>query len=188
MTLSLKCVGRTAIRVVTCVVSVLFASELAAAAQPSGSLNYDEPLVGENIPSDHETVSIHDLQSAGIDWFGPDATLPVRCPYQGEGHTLHFSQELYEGYRKRGFSLRALCLALGSGDVHYDPLTGRKLRGYILAEEEEGAEEVHPFTVPDCFRKVSVIHGAGTAEQVWRPTGCEVRFDPRKRTACCQYQ
>lgn len=143
------------------------------------ALDPDKALVGKNIPSGYETVSMHALQGAGIDWLGPESKLPVSCPYQGEGWTLSFSKDLYASYKGRGFSLRAICLALASGDIHYDPSTGQRIRGYILKEEERGAEEVHPFRVPDCFREVEVIEGDGTAEVLWRPRGCDVKFDPR---------
>jgi len=126
--------------------------------------------------SDGEHVRQDDLRRSGIAW-NDVASLPVKCPYQGEGWTISFSDEFYESYKRRGFSLKAMCLSLGSEDVKFDPETGERLECYSLIGWESGG--CFPFYVSDCFRSVKVLSGDGTAEQVWRPTGCTVRFDPK---------
>jgi hypothetical protein len=129
-----------------------------------------------------EVLNERDLRKAGIAWLGV-ADLPIRCPFQGVGHTPTLSRDLFDHYRNRGFSLRSLCLALGSYDVRYDPSTGHRLNRYQLAgmeDLEQGDIEFYrfPLHVPDCFRTVEVLEDKG-ATVVWRPTGCVVRYHPK---------
>lgn len=126
-----------------------------------------------------ETVRQEDMRRHGVAWnvVGPVSRLPVECPYQGEGWTISFSREFYQMYVGRGFSLKALCLALASENVRFDPETGAPLKCYRLADWEDGG--CFPFYISDCFKSAQVISGNGTAEQQWRPTGCTLRFDPK---------
>jgi uncharacterized protein YraI len=120
-----------------------------------------------------------DMRRHGIAWsaFEPRMRpLPIGCPYQGEGWTLSFSREFYQSYVARGFSLKAMCLALASSNAHFDPETGAAIKCYRLAGWEDGG--CFPFYVSDCFRTVQVMRGDGTAEQYWRPTGCNINYDP----------
>jgi uncharacterized protein YraI len=127
----------------------------------------------------NEVIRQGDLRRHGIDWpilSGNPPGLPVGCPYQGEGWTLSFSREFYQSYLQRGFSLKAMCLALASESVRFDPETGKKIKCYRIVGWESGG--CYPFFAPDCFRTVQLISGDNTAEQAWRPTGCPVRYDP----------
>jgi hypothetical protein len=124
-----------------------------------------------------ETVRRADMRRHGIAWFEPGVPeLAVSCPYQGEDWTISFSRGFFQAYSDRGFSLKAMCLALASNDVHFDPETGRALKCYRLVDG--GNSGCFPFYVSDCFRTVQAI-GGSRAEQSWRPTGCDLRYDPK---------
>ena len=107
-----------------------------------------------------------DLRSAGIAW-ADVKELPVHCPYQGEGWTLSFSKAFYHKYQQRGFSLKALCLALASGYVNFNPETGQPIPQCAVAGYNYGI--TYPFYLPDCFKSATALSGDGTAEQTWRP-------------------
>jgi len=131
---------------------------------------------GREIASGSEAIRQEDMRRHGIAW-NAVPKLPIDCPYQGEGWTVSFSREFYESYKARGFTLKAMCLALGSSDVRFDPETGRPLRCYSLAGWEDGG--CFPFYVSDCFRTYDLISGNDTAEQKWRPAGCNIRYHPK---------
>jgi len=45
-----------------------------------------------------EVISERDLKRAGIGWGYYHGHFRLRCPYQGEGHTISFSQNFYNLY------------------------------------------------------------------------------------------
>jgi hypothetical protein len=74
--------------------------------------------------SNNALVRQVELRRHGIAW-NDVPKLPIECPYQGEGWTISFSNEFYQSYKARGFSLKAMCLGLGSINVRFDPQTGK---------------------------------------------------------------
>jgi hypothetical protein len=70
-----------------------------------------------------EIMRREDLRKEGIAW-GHVKSLPVGCPYQGEAETLSFSHAIVESYKRRGFTLKAMCVTLASGQVRFDPERG----------------------------------------------------------------
>lgn len=121
-----------------------------------------------------EKVNVHDLAAQGIGWA---ENLGEECPYQGEGQTISLSPDLASHYKRRGFSLTAMCLGLASEWVNFDPSTGVSIPQYEIVGET-GAYGRFPFFLPSCYRKVRVLAGRNTAWVRWRPDGCTLRFDP----------
>jgi hypothetical protein len=125
-----------------------------------------------------EIMRREDLRKVGIAW-GHVKGLPVECPYQGESETLSFSNTLVENYKRRGFTLKAMCVALASPDVQFDPENGHHIKQYALSGLiGPGADRTYPFHLGDCFRAVQIISGDETADTRWRPIGCTPRYDP----------
>jgi hypothetical protein len=93
--------------------------------------------------------------------------LKNKCYSYGEGgHIISTSDEFYDRFKQRGFSVEAMCLGLVS-NTHYDPETGRRLPTYILVYREQFKENMRrygkvvdlgvvsdelPFDLPDCFK------------------------------------
>jgi hypothetical protein len=127
------------------------------------------------------------LARAGIAWGIYDGVRQavkdyIGCPYQGEGYTISLSREVVDQYRQRGFSLRALCLALASHQVRFDPSNGSALQRYQLPGYGRSSEYQFPFFIPDCFREVKILADRHF-EVEWRPAGCEIHYDPASGSA-----
>lgn len=93
--------------------------------------------------------------------------LKNKCFHYGEtAYRVSTSDEFYDRFKRRGFSVAAMCLGLVS-ETRYDPETGRRLPTYILTDPalakankrefkrmvEEGAISSElPLDLPDCFK------------------------------------
>jgi hypothetical protein len=124
-----------------------------------------------------EKLSVNTLRAAGI---VPQAvyktqTLPVSCDEVPNGWGVTISNQLFDIYKQRGFSREAVCLALGSDDVHFDPETGRRLKLYQISNDE--FQQVRALWLPDCFKEVEIVAKGGWLVG-WRPHGCTMRFHP----------
>ena len=99
--------------------------------------------------------------------YGPDydtvRRFANRCHYYGDGgNDISVSDSLLRHYRKKGFSLNSLCMALVSG-IRFHPETGARLPTYIVVDEkslrqmgfaEAGViSEELPLDVPTCFSR-----------------------------------
>jgi hypothetical protein len=115
-----------------------------------------------------------DLRRGSIAWTDVE-DLPVKCPYQGEGQTISFSNTFVERYRG-GVKLKAMCVALASADVRFDPKNGKRIKQYTLPGMM--LPFTYPFYLTDCFRVVQIISGNESANTRWRPMGCTPRYDP----------
>lgn len=128
------------------------------------------------------TINALDLARAGIAWMFYDGVAGlardyVKCPYQGEGHTISLSRDVVAQYKQRGFSLRATCLALASEKVRFDPSNGGSLQRYQLPGYGNDPEYQFPFFVSDCFKEVKILADRNF-EVEWRPVGCVAKYDP----------
>jgi hypothetical protein len=129
-----------------------------------------------------EKLSVDVLRSAGIvpqnAWDSKNnrsgRMLPVSCDEIPNGWGVTLSNELFEEYRRRGFSRSAVCLALGGNDIHFDPQTGQRLNLYEIPDDIFG---LRPAWLPDCYKSVQVVRKSGYLV-AWRPTGCTIRFHP----------
>lgn len=122
-----------------------------------------------------EKVPFAALKQAGIlpQTAPRSESLAVRCDEVPNGWGVSISSELFAAYRRRGFSRAAVCLALGSSNVNFDPETGKRLHLY----EVDDIAGLRPLWVPDCYREVTIV-GRGGYLIGWRPTGCTVRYHP----------
>ena len=93
--------------------------------------------------------------------------LKNKCYYYGDGgYLISTSDEFYDRFKRRGFSIEAMCLGLVS-ETHFDPASGRRLPTYILIDRalikdnlrqfgkivEPGAvSDELPLDLPDCFK------------------------------------
>jgi hypothetical protein len=124
--------------------------------------------------------NLKDLIDFGIRWptTGAASDLGIRCPYQGDKHTLSLSRALVERYTSKQFSLDKLCLMLATGRVRFDPRSGRRLPTYLFPGwPSYGFHEEFLLDVPECFRE-GAIHGMGTHVVSFRPTGCQLNYHP----------
>jgi hypothetical protein len=126
-----------------------------------------------------ERISVTALQSVGIvpqDAFRTQK-MPISCNEVPNGWGLTISDELYQSYRRRGFSRQALCLALGGSHVLFDPATGRRLPLYQIPGDISG---LRPLWLSDCYRQIQVLPNQGFQQYLiyWRPTGCIIRYHP----------
>ncbi len=121
-----------------------------------------------------EKLSKKTIKAVGI---LPDTVADMR-PFETclgvvpNGWGVTISRELYDHYRRRGFTKEAVCLALGSADVSYDPETGRQLPLYELS-----GGLIRPLRLSDCYRTVQVYPKTSYIIG-WRPTGCTLRYHP----------
>lgn len=120
------------------------------------------------------------LVDIGISWLEektPDEF--VKCPYQGEAHTISISKLIVYSHRKRGFNIDKLCLMLAAGSVRYDPESGRRLNTYLFSGWPDYGffPEEFLLEVPDCF-KSGAVQGKGTYWHKFKPTGCRLNFHP----------
>ena len=122
-----------------------------------------------------EKVPISALKAAGIvpQTAMDTKALAIDCDEIPNGWGVSISNELFAEYKDRGFSRTAVCLALGSSDVNFDPATGKPLNLYEL----DDSAGLRPLWVPDCYREVSIVSRGGYLIG-WRPTGCTVRYHP----------
>ena len=107
------------------------------------------------------------------------------CFSAGAGHLgIDLIDEAYAKYRRKNFNFDALCMALTSGQLRFDPSTGERLPTYVMIQhikQDDGkvstfiSDEL-PFYVPSCFAK-----GRITKENLGatlRPLGCTVGYHP----------
>jgi hypothetical protein len=95
--------------------------------------------------------------------------LKNKCYYYGDGgYLISTSDEFYSRFKKRGFSIEAMCLGLIS-NTHYDPETGRRLPTYILVDRAALKESMRrggdadagtvtdelPLDLPECFKNAN---------------------------------
>jgi hypothetical protein len=121
-------------------------------------------------------LSVSALKAAGIvpQEALKTGKLPISCDEVPNGWGVTVGNQLYEAYRRRGFSREAVCLALGSEDVHFDPATGKPILQYELPHDAAG---LRPLWLPDCYRQVQIIAKGGYLVG-WRPSGCTLRYNP----------
>jgi hypothetical protein len=100
--------------------------------------------------------------------------LPVSCDIVPNGWGVSISQALWKQYKKRGFTMTSMCLALGSDGVNFDPETGKRLPLYEFNGSDAG---LRPLWVSDCFKTIDIT-GRGGYLVSWRPTGCKMQFHP----------
>jgi hypothetical protein len=121
------------------------------------------------------------LRQAGIAVGFGDQLPPLenKCYVYGEGgYLISTSDAFYDRFKRRGFSLQAMCLGLVS-ETHYDPETGRRLPTYIRINRALIREDLRqsgkietpgavsdelPLDLPDCFKNANPY------------TDCEFRF------------
>jgi hypothetical protein len=107
---------------------------------------------------------------------------PNQCFQVGSGHD-HFSlsDAFVERHARRGISFDNLCLALGAGQIRFNPETGERLPTFVLLQEWDGlwlSTFEYLLDVPSCF--------GGGITKIWqdannarlRPIGCELKFHP----------
>jgi hypothetical protein len=132
------------------------------------------------LPGEH--IALRDLRRVGL---MPQAAemdpeklgrqLPIRCEIVPNGWGVSLSNDLMNEYRRRGFSVDAVCLALGGWGVHYDPETGKRLHLY----KARGLDRLwRPTWVPDCFKSVRMVSAMMGGEIGWVPTGCSMAYHP----------
>ena len=116
----------------------------------------------------------------GVSW-DASAKLEIRCPPEmGDGYTPSFSKRFYAHYVRRDFSKQALCVALASEWVRYDPSNGKPIKRYIPLLGNDYAYGPYPFHLPDCFKAIKVLEKATINNMVitvWTPTGCKQRYN-----------
>jgi hypothetical protein len=124
-----------------------------------------------------ERVSVGALARAGIlsQHARRSGKQAISCDVVPNGWGVDISNELYEAYRRRGFSKTAVCLALGGDDVFFDPATGQRLNLYELPGALNGPR---PIWLPDCYRQIQIVGTMSMARIFWRPTGCTVQYHP----------
>jgi hypothetical protein len=119
------------------------------------------------------------LREVGLSFDVGEPPLKNQCYEYGEaGHLLSTSDEFYEHFKQRGFSVQAMCLGLVS-NTHYDPETGHRLPTYIVVYRDLYAENMRqyreirdsgvvsdelPLDLPDCFKNANPY------------TDCQFRF------------
>lgn len=97
-------------------------------------------------------------------WGGSAATKTFnnQCYYYGDGsYSITVSDDYLNRYKKGGFSLNSLCMALIS-PILFDPGSGKRLPTYVLADlkavdadqmEAGTVSDELPLEVPDCFAR-----------------------------------
>ena len=109
---------------------ISFASALTPAIGQAQQLDNDASRWSRLPPPKKYKVSDEYLHSIGLA-FGDMPAFPNKC-YDD----LSISDEFFAQFKARGFSLHALCLAITSPWVTYDPETGKPLtvvsQGYLL--------------------------------------------------------
>lgn len=123
-----------------------------------------------------EQLSVASLKAAGLVPQSATNTkaLPISCDQIPNGWGVSISTELFQMYRKRGFSPEAICFGLGSSWVNFDPETGQLLKLYEINGDIFG---LRPLWLPDCYSQLQIT-GRGGYLIGWRPTGCAMRFHP----------
>jgi hypothetical protein len=90
------------------------------------------------------------------------------CYHYGDGgNTISFTENFFNNFRNKGFSVNSLCLALQS-PLAFDPQTGQRVPSYqvvhprILAGRRPSdageVSEVLPIAPPDCFKRGLPYH------------------------------
>jgi hypothetical protein len=119
------------------------------------------------------------LRQVGLSFDVAEPPLKNQCYSYGDGGLLlSTSDEFYERFKQRGFSVQAMCLGLVS-NTHYDPETGRRLPTYIMVYRDQYTENMRqygkvqdsgvvsdelPLDLPDCFKNANPY------------TDCQFRF------------
>jgi hypothetical protein len=160
---------RSIIRKITCNYIGFFVSSLLCCSSSTvDAFNYSAD--GLNVVH----LSIASLQSVGISPQIAQLKLPISC-HEINGWGVTISRELLENYKKRGFSRLAVCLALGSDDVYFDPATGKQLPLYQAPVLLTGPR---PLWLSDCFHEVKLLKSRYDYIVAWTPVGCKMRYDP----------
>jgi hypothetical protein len=74
--------------------------------------------------------------------------------------------------------LAKLCLMLASGEVRYDPETGKRLATYLFSGwPEYFTPEEFLLEVPSCFKEGEIV-GMGTYWHRFKAVGCTFNFHP----------
>ena len=132
-------------------------------------------------------VTPMDLARAGIAWtIYPEVNRALNsgelsnyreCPYQGEGYTFSLSPSLISNFKQRGFSLRTMCLALGSSNLKFDPESGAALARYQLPGYGNNTDYQFAIRIPDCLKRVRIIKDQHF-EIKWAPSACNIKYNP----------
>jgi hypothetical protein len=120
-------------------------------------------------------VNSEEMRPLGLMLIGygsePDAKVAMfkhNCYYYGDGgNNISLTEEFFAGFRKKGFSVNSLCLALQS-PLAFDPATGNRLPSYQVvhsrilaggkAEDAGDVSEILPIVPPDCFKRGVPYH------------------------------
>lgn len=145
----------------TVIASVIFAL-LAAAAAFLGLRAYNsQQQTRHELDVARHALDRVDRSSIGISLNYGDANEPVqanKCYYYGDGgYLISLSNNYVARYKRLGFSVNSLCMALVSG-VLFDPESGKRLPTYFKTfqpvDDQEGERDITdelPLEVPNCF-------------------------------------
>jgi hypothetical protein len=99
-----------------------------------------------------------------------------KCFYIGDGHIeMALTEETFALYKKYGFNLNNLCMVLTSGQIRFDPETGKRLPTYVIDDKIDITDEL-PFYAPPCFARGRLTLKQFDAEM--NPLGCKVNYHP----------
>jgi hypothetical protein len=120
------------------------------------------PLAAQEYPVVYDSPSKLAQLGIAVSFGKQVPPLKNKCYYYGDGgYLISTSDEFYNRFKRRGFSIEAMCLGLVS-TTHYDPETGRRLPTYILVDRalvktsEPGAvTDELPLDLPDCFKNAN---------------------------------
>lgn len=159
---------------------------------PLTTLAQPAPSAGSPVMIEWGSFTLQEFGISGIAEPGDERDFnqtPHRCyTYGGDGNGIAISDALLAQFKRRGFSLESLCLALES-EVRFDPETGKRLPTYVVFDRramlealerhdfdrmtdaqikaccsEEGlAHAEQPLDVPVCFKD-----GAPYSDCAWR--------------------
>ena len=110
--------------------------------------------------------------------------LPHQCWSVGAGHMgMELTAEAFAPYKKAGFDLKNLCMVLTSGQIRFDPETGKRLPTYVISykfPDADGADlsDELPFFAPSCFARGKTKVEPKKNSALMNPLGCQVNFHP----------
>ena len=85
--------------------------------------------------------------------------------------------QVFEKYKKMGFSLIQLCMVLEGSGVLFDPETGRRMPTYVMVNDGE----MEPETLlepPPCFAKGRTVFNKKNILLTMFPSGCRFNYHP----------
>jgi hypothetical protein len=137
------------------------------------------PATGQDFPVVFDSPSKLRLLGIAVSFGKNVPPLTNKCYYYGDGgYLISTSDEFYDRFKRRGFSIGAMCFGLVS-ETRYDPESGRRLPTYVLTDPELIKENKRqfgavvepgaisselPLDLPNCFKNANPY------------TDCEFRF------------